>query len=339
VEEEMPMKSRHEIAVALAFVGLLLLACEELPESQVSFDAPEQMVGKKVVVEFTKTDYPAYVVVGSQVVYQFVSDMEVFGDGPDTDKETEFWIWVKESESTGTMTLDYGESGSETYEMRFKSKSTGDCNYTAAASDLVITADCVFNLTDVDANVSGSRPGGGTFTFDCDSGAGGSVELGTVCVEEEKRYAKVFGCNLIDDMYDACTDLYSCLNDEPELHCAQYGDLQSTCMLSCVDDDECDAGQRCLDTTDGALCLPFECDSCFESDGSCLSSYDGCRFDYCVPAVCDDSDPEMPTDKADLARCAQAGYWLCEIHDASAAEVECGSMNAPEKCGLCSAWY
>lgn len=60
-------------------------------------------------------------------------------------------------------------------------------------------------------------------------------------------------------------------------------DMSDTCQQPCsVDGDDCSPGEYCGDTTDGYLCLPSECQGCFEADLSCSSNSATCEFDKCV---------------------------------------------------------
>lgn len=57
--------------------------------------------------------------------------------------------------------------------------------------------------------------GGGDYTFSCPSGSGGTVPIpntsSSACVNVYQNYARVFGCNLIDDFESAQNDYNACV--------------------------------------------------------------------------------------------------------------------------------
>jgi hypothetical protein len=68
------------------------------------------------------------------------------------------------------------------------------------------------------------------------------------------------------------------------------GQASPTCRQPCTYDTDCTGTEACLSTSDGLICLPFECTDCFEVGASCSSNASTCEFLECGTPDPDYSD-------------------------------------------------
>lgn len=59
-------------------------------------------------------------------------------------------------------------------------------------------------------------------------------------------------------------------------------DTSPTCQQYCNTSADCSAGELCLDTTEGNLCLPSACNNCFSSELTCTYYTNSCEFQMCT---------------------------------------------------------
>jgi hypothetical protein len=111
-------------------VCVVTTACDGPPgdgDSQ-SGDVPSTMLGRAVTVTLGSGDNEQAAIPGTVVVYRFLSDTRVLGDGYNT-LATVSWTWDRESGSGGTMHLQYDERSFEEYDLSFQGPDGGTCNY------------------------------------------------------------------------------------------------------------------------------------------------------------------------------------------------------------------
>lgn len=70
---------------------------------------------------------------------------------------------------------------------------------------------------------------------------------------------------------------------------AVQGGGEGSCRLACGSDAQCDAGQLCLESDSGRICLAAECTTCFDEIRTCFAD-DACVFTECGPQDPDFSD-------------------------------------------------
>lgn len=147
----------------------------------------------------------------------------------------------------------------------------------------------------------GSGGGGDNNTCSQPCSDNGSCGAGLVCLDTAES-----GNVCLPDACVACFDAsLSCNFDDVcgSAECGGGGDDggsggdpggSDTCKLACSSDGDCSSGEGCFDTTGGFICLPFECQSCFDQELICYSYDDTCEFSHC-----DDAVASTPTDPAD----------------------------------------
>lgn len=85
----------------------------------------------------------------------------------------------------------------------------------------------VLNTTSGQGGSGGASNGSSyDWTYSCPGGYGGggsaAIPSGS-CETQYKQFGKVFGCNLVDEMYSACANLYNCLGEtEHAEQCIAY---------------------------------------------------------------------------------------------------------------------
>lgn len=143
------------IAIALpAVLAVGLLACS--PGESVDDETaqiPDALLGYRLVVTIESSETPALLTPGSEIVYQFVDDNRVLGSGPDTVLPTKAWTFTRTGSSSGSLLLDYGQAGTESYDLRADSQLRGACDMhvhqtVVGADDRDLYADCSFVLSE-----------------------------------------------------------------------------------------------------------------------------------------------------------------------------------------------
>lgn len=61
------------------------------------------------------------------------------------------------------------------------------------------------------------------------------------------------------------------------------GDSSDTCVQPCSYDTDCNTGEACLNSADGMICLPYQCQLCWDAGMSCNSNTSTCVFVDCGP--------------------------------------------------------
>lgn len=103
------------------------------------------------------------------------------------------------------------------------------------------------------------------------------------------------------------------------------GPVSLTCKELCADDLDCDAGQSCLSTANGLVCLPFECQSCFDDARDCQSDNDTCEF-----FACGAQDPNFSDTCSQPCQSAAD----CNVGE-TCLDSEGGPICLPPDCQLC----
>ncbi len=99
----------------------------------------------------------------------------------------------------------------------------------------------------------------------------------------------------------------------------------ATCQMPCIGDTDCDVGQSCLDTSDGSLCIPTQCQTCFDQNGSCESNTSTCEYLGC------DVDPNSTCESP----CTTAAE--CNAGEACLDTATMGRICLPALCDGCFA--
>lgn len=133
-----------------------------------------------------------------------------------------------------------------------------------------------------DQGVCGGGGGGEAGSCQQPCAADGDCGPGTACLltDEGQRClpSECGGCFAAES---TCTvNLTTCEFDRCE---PVEPDVSETCRQPCAaEGDDCSPGEYCANTTAGYLCLPSECQGCFDAGLSCSSNGATCEFNDCV---------------------------------------------------------
>lgn len=123
----MPVLLRSASALTLA--ATLNTGCDRAPEDAAYGDlVPEDMLGRAVTVTVTDSDVPTAAVPGTTVVYRFLSNTRVLGEGYIT-LATQDWSYDVHGDNQATMFLRYGERTFEEYQLSFSDADFGTCTF------------------------------------------------------------------------------------------------------------------------------------------------------------------------------------------------------------------
>ena len=112
-------------------LGIVVLAtgCDQPPDDAAYGDAiPTNMLGRAVTVTITDSDVPTAAIPGTVLVYRFLSNTRVLGEGFIT-LSTQSWTYDLEADNRATVVLRYGERTFEEYTLTFTDAEGGLCDF------------------------------------------------------------------------------------------------------------------------------------------------------------------------------------------------------------------
>jgi hypothetical protein len=136
-------------------------------------------------------------------------------------------------------------------------------------------ADCTGGLTCLEISPGNNRCG--------PSACGTCFAAGQGCLLTDLVSCGFQSCDV-----PTCDWTYDNVCDEPEGTgaCPEGSDEYDcspspTCGGFCTYDGDCGLFEGCLYTTNGYVCLPYECQNCFDNGLTCYSNTSTCEYGYC----------------------------------------------------------